>query len=458
MANESEKLGLKEKVGYGMGDLASNFVFHIVNAFLFSYYTDVLGLLPAAVGFLFLLARFWDGFTDPVMGILADRTNTKFGKYRPFLLWMAVPYGIIGILTFWGPDLSDSGKLAYAYVTYFLLMAVYTAVNVPYSALMGVMSSDPDQRASLSTFRFVGAFLAQVLVGAALIPLLNHFGGYSEPGAWRAAIPFFAAAAVILFLTTFLSTKERVKPQKQARNLGVDFGVLGKNVPLLVMLIVALITLMQLGLRLAITPYYLNYVTGWEGGTVFAWLDRASIFWSSAPIGLVIGLLFTKPLRSMLGKRNALILLTVLNSLAIIVFYWIPAGNFELVIVVNVLGAMIAGPMPALVWAMYTDVVDYGEWKFGSRITALAMATAMLIQKIGLGVGAFINGQLLSFFGYVANVEQTAKAVNGVLLMFSVIPGVMLMSTAVVLLWYRLSDDEVDKITAELAERRSEDE
>jgi len=453
----SSKLSVKEKVGYGLGDTASNFVFHIVNAFLISYYTDVLGLNPKAVGILYVAARIWDAVSDPLMGALADRTETRKGKYRPYLLWLAIPYGVIGFLAFLGPEFSDTGKLIYAYVTYIALMTIYTAVNVPYSALMGVMSSEPRERASLSTFRFAGAFSAQVIVGLALIPLLNHFGGYSSPDAWRATIPFFATVASVLFLVTYISTKERVPPQKGEQSVREDFGALKKNTPLIVMLIVAVITLGQLGLRLGVTPFYLNYVTDFGPEKYWGYLDKSSIFWTSAPVALVLGLFMTKPIIKLFGKRNGLILLTVLNGIAIIIFYWIPPTDFNLIVTVNMIGAFIAGPMPALVWAMYTDVVDYGEWKFGRRTTALAMSSAMLIQKIGLAIGGGMVGWMLGEYGFKANVDQTATAKNGILMMFSVIPGALLISTAIVLLWYRLGDDDVTKITAELKERRGKE-
>jgi len=173
----SNKLSVKEKIGYGLGDTASNFVFHIVNAFLITYFTDVMGLDPLAVGTLYLVARIWDAISDPLMGGLADRTKTRFGRYRPYLLWIAIPYGLIGYLTFLGPDLDPTGKLIFAYVTYIALMTVYTAINVPYSAMMGTITSDPDERTSLSKFRFAGAFSAQVIIGLALFPMLYKFGG-----------------------------------------------------------------------------------------------------------------------------------------------------------------------------------------------------------------------------------------------------------------------------------------
>ena len=453
----SQTLSTKEKIGYGLGDTASNFVFHIVNAFLITYYTDVMGLNPAAVGTLYAVARLWDAISDPLMGGLADRTQTKFGKYRPYLLWIAVPYGLIGFLAFLGPDLDPTWKLVYAYVTYIALMTVYTAINVPYSALMGTMTGDPVERASLSNYRFAGAFSAQVIIGLALFPIINSFGGRNSPEAWRTAMIVFSILATFLFLYTFFTTRERIAPSKEERvDLGKDLKYLTSNRPLIVMLIVAFVTLAFSGLRWGITYPYLKYLADLGDEKYFWYLDRISIFYASAPIALVFGLLLTKPLSRRFGKRNALIGLTMINAFSVIAFYFVPAKNFEQIFWLNLISAFFAGPMPALVWAIYTDVVDYGEWKFGRRITALTFAAAMLVQKAGLALGGWAVGMLLAFFGYVANVEQSSESAHGILLMFSIIPGVLTILSGVALFWYNLDDDEVEKIALELEKRRSE--
>ena len=326
-STSSTTLSVREKIGYGLGDTASNFVFHIVNAFLIGYYTDTLGLEASAVATLYAVARIWDAISDPLMGRIADRTQTKYGKYRPYLLWVAIPYGLIGFLAFLGPDLESTGKLIYAYITYFLLMTVYTAINVPYSAMMGTITADPDERTSLSNYRFAGAFSAQVIIGLVLFPMIFKLGGRQSPEAWRYAMLVFASLATVIFLYTFFTTRERVAPsQDEQQEFGKDFKYLGKNKPLVVMLIVAFITLSFSGLRWGITYQYLVYVANLgEGGAYFWYLDRMSLFYATAPMALVAGLILTKPMKRLFGKRNALIILTMVNALSVIAFYFIPS-------------------------------------------------------------------------------------------------------------------------------------
>lgn len=456
MLTQSSKISLGEKVGYGLGDLASNFVFHIVNAFLLFYYTNIYGIAPAAAGTLFLVAKVWDAITDPLMGTFADRTHTRFGKYRPFLLWMAVPYGVLGFLAFLGPDLADGGKLAFAYVTYIALMTIYTAINVPYSALMGVITPNPEERASLSTFRFWGAFSAQLIIGLALFPMLAGFGGDDKVASWRSAMGVFSLTAIVLFLVTFFSTRERVPPQEdQSQNLGTNLGLLARNTPLVIMLVVAVLTLAYSGIRWAITHHYLSQVANLNSEKFILVWDRFSIFYTGGPLAFILGLFMTKKVIALFGKRNALLGLMVLNGLAMIAFYFVPAQNYAAIFWLNLVASFVAGPTPAIVWAMYTDVADYGEWKFGKRITALTFASAMFFQKIGLAIGGALAGWLLSYYGFVKDTVLSLQTKEGITLMFSVFPGVCSILTACVLLFYKLTDQKVEEIAAELERRRS---
>jgi len=292
------KLPVREKIGYGLGDAASNIFFQFINIFLLYYYTDVFGLSPAAVGTLFLVARFWDAISDPLMGGLADRTNTRFGKYRPYLLWMAVPFGVIGYATFANPDLGvigyatfanpdlgDTGKLIYAYVTYILLMTVYTAINVPYSALMGVMTPSSEERTSLSTYRFIGAFSGMLIISPSVRPLVRLLGGDDEALGFKLTMALLSICAVGFFFITFATTRERIKPQvEKGGGLLADMGLLLKNRPWVIMVIAAICTLSNVAVRGAVTNHFFKYYVGDDGSHIFWFLDRTSPILTSGSI------------------------------------------------------------------------------------------------------------------------------------------------------------------------------
>jgi len=459
MSTEPTRLSFKEKLGYGLGDTASNVFFQFVNIFLLYYYTDVFGLNPAVVGTLFVVARFWDAISDPLMGAIADRTNTRFGRYRPYLLWVAVPFGLLGYLAFANPDLSPNGKIIYAYATYIGLMMAYTAINVPYSAMMAVMTPSAEERTSLSSYRFVGAFSGMLIISLCVRPLVRVFGGGDEATGFKLTMALLAVIAVVLFLITFLTTKERVKPQSnKGQSLLGDFKFLFKNKPWIVMVFAAILTLSNVAVRGAVTAHFFKYYVGDDGNPVFWFLDRTSLILSTGSLAFICGIFFTGWLGRTFGKRNALMGLTLLNALTLLAFYFIPADQFTTMIWVNALGSILAGPTPALVWAIYTDVVDYGEWKFGRRTTGLALSAAMFAQKLGLTIGGGVSGWMLGFYGFVANQEQTDDAMLGIRLMFSALPGVLALLNGIVLIWYPLSEKKMKEIQDELSERREEDE
>lgn len=456
------KPALSEKLGYGMGDTASNIVFQGVNILLLYFYTDVVGLSPATVGTIFVAVRIWDAFNDPLMGILADRTQTRHGKYRPYLLWMAVPFGLITFLTFAAPSLSEPLKVAYAAVTYLLLMMIYTAINVPYSALMGVMTSDSEQRTILSSYRFIGAFTAGLIISMAARPLVSLFGGgqgtdgFDEALGFRLTFLLFASLATILFLVTFFTTRERLQPPRNAEsNVREDLGVLLQNRAWVIMAIAGVLTLSNVAVRGAVTFHFFKYFVGDDGTPIFLFLDKTSVFLTTGSIAFIFGLLFTSMLSKQFGKRNALVGLTVLNALTVMGFFFIPADAFLFMVVVNCLGSVLAGPTPALVWAMYADVADYGEWRSGRRSTALVFSAAMFAQKMGLTIGGAGAGWLLSMVGFVANQDQTPEALFGLQVIFSLVPGALALMNGLVLLLYPIREETVRQMGVELAASRA---
>lgn len=451
------KLSTKEKIGYGLGDTASNFFFQTFNIFLLYYYTDVFGLAPAAVGTMFLLARFWDAVNDPLMGVLADRTVTKHGKYRPYLLWVAIPYGVLGYLIFANPDLGPDGKLIYAYVTYIAMMMAYTAINVPYSALMGVMTPSSMERTSLSSYRFVCAFGGGFLVSLAVRPLVRELGGGDEVLGFQYTMAIFAVVSILLFWFTFKTTRERVKPVVQKLSLRGDFSALLRNTPWLIMVAAAVFTLSNVAVRGAVTVHFFKYVVGDNGESFLFGIDRTTLVMSSGMLAFIAGVFFTAHVGKLLGKRNALMTCTLLNAVTVIGFYFIPPDQYWLMVAVNLLGNFFAGPTPALVWAMYADVADYGEWKFGRRSTALVFSAAMFAQKMGLTIGGTLSGWMLGFYNFMPNQPQTVETLDGIRIMFCIVPGVLAIANGLVLIGYRLTDAKVAEIEQDLAARRLAD-
>lgn len=455
MSLETTKLSFKEKFGYGLGDTASNIFFQFINIFLLYYYTDVFGLEPAVVGTLFVVTRMWDAVNDPLMGAVADRTNTRFGRYRPYLLWMAIPFGLLGYLVFANPDLSPTGKTVYAYMTYIGLMMAYTAINVPYSAMMGVMTPSSEERTSLASYRFIGAFSGTLIISLCVRPLVREFGGGDEALGFKLTMALLSSIAVIMFFIAFFTTKERIKPQtSKDQSLLKDLEFLIKNKPWVIMVFAALLTLSNVAVRGGVTTHFFKYFVGDDGTPIFWFLDKTTLILSSGALAFICGIFFTGWLSRRFGKPNALMGLTILNAITMIIFYFIPADAFYTMLWVNALGSFFAGPTPALVWAIYTDVVDYGEWKFGRRTTGLAFSAAMFAQKMGLTVGGGLSGWLLSYYGFQANEAQSDESLQGIRLMFSILPGALALANGIVLFWYPLTDTQMKKIEKELTKRR----
>lgn len=452
---ESEPLKFKEKLGYGLGDSASNFFFHTFNIFLLSYYVDVFGLLPAAVGTMFFVTKLLDAFTDVGMGLLADRTRSRWGRFRPYLLWLALPYGLIGYMMFANPDLSQSGKLVYAYITYSAMMLIYTAINIPYSSLLGVISGRTEERETVSTYRFVCAFGAQLAISAFVIPLRDILGGGDRALGYQLTMGIFAILSTLIWVYTFAVTKERVKPPKdQSMDLKMDMKEVFQNGPWLVLLFAALFTLMNVAVRGGSTIFFMeNYVT--NGSDIVFWrFDRISFFFLTGTASLVAGTACTKLLTPHFDKRTLMIALTGMNAIILVLFFFIPPHLYWTMVIVNAFGAFVVGPTPAIVWAMYADCADYGEWKNKRRTTGLIFSGALFAQKTGLAIGAGLAGWMLSLFGYLAGQVQSESALLGIRLMFSIFPGMLALLAAASIFFYRIDRATIHQIEQELSERR----
>ena len=455
MASDSKQLRFREKLGYGLGDTASNFFFATFNIFLLYYYTDIIGLSAAAVGTMFLVTKIIDAASDPIMGFIADRTNSKWGKFRPYLLWGAIPYGLFGYAMFANPDLSYMGKLVYAYVTYSLMMLAYTAINVPYSALMGVISPSSQERTKVASYRFFCAFAAGWLVGTFVTPLKNILGGGDEALGFQLTMAIFAVISVALFWTTFATTKERVTPPQKDSNLKTDFPALLQNRPWRVLFIVGIVTLMNVAVRNGTVLYYFKYYVGDTGAPIFLIFDQTAVFMSTGLLAMLIGVSLTKTLSARFEKRSLMIVLSLLNAISMAAFFFTPADQFWTMVVINCLGTLAIGPTPALVWSMYADTADYGEYTTGRRTTALVFSTVQFSHKLGLAVGAGLAGIILGWFGFIANEVQTESSLQGIRFMFSIFPAILAFIGVIGIYFYRIDSSLIEKMEVELKGRRA---
>ena len=455
MATDSAPLRFREKLGYGLGDTASNFFFATFNVFLLYYYTDIFGLSAAAVGTMFLVTKIVDAASDPIMGLIADRTNSKWGKFRPYLLWGAVPYGLCGYAMFANPDLAYTGKLIYAYVTYSLMMLAYTAINVPYSALMGVISASSLERTKVASYRFFCAFTAGWLVGTFVTPLKNILGGGNEALGFQYTMAIFAALSIVLFWVTFATTKERVIPPPTDSNLKTDFRALLQNGPWRVLFITGIVTLMNVAVRNGTLLYYFKYYVGDDGSRIFLIFDKTAVFMSTGLLAMLIGVSLTKALSARFEKRKLMIVLSLLNAVSMAVLFVTPPDQYWLMVFVNCLGTLVIGPTPALVWSMYADTADYGEYKTGRRTTALVFSTVQFSHKLGLAVGAGLAGIILAWFGFVANEVQTETSMLGIRFMFSIFPAILAVIGVIAIYFYRIDSSLISRMERELQERHA---
>ena len=450
MSTLAERLPVKEKVGYALGDTAANLIFQTMVMFQLAFYTDTFGITAAAAGTLLVVVRVWDAIFDPVMGILSDRTKTKWGKFRPWILWTAVPFGIMGFLTFMTPDFSDSGKLIYAYVTYIVLMMIYSANNLPYSALSGVMTGDLGERTSLSSYRFVFAMIAQLIIQGLALPMVSYFGAGNSAVGYKYTMGIFSSLAVVLFFITFATTKERIQPDPaQKASLKEHFGDLMKNGPWIVMFFVTLLLFITLAMRGSVVFYYFRYYINTENyESLFSWFNVIGT------VATIIGIFFSKGLSMKFGKRNVFIGGLAGTALFCVVFVFLPPQAIEIMFATEILRQFVYGFTIPLLWAMMADVADYSEWKNKRRATGIVFSAIVFALKAGLGFGGAITGYVLSMYGYVPNVAQTDTALSGIVMTMSVFPAITFGLCAACLVFYKIDKQAEIQITDELAERR----
>jgi len=449
MTKNGTKLSVKEKLGYGLGDTASRFVWDMVGFWILIFYTDTFGISAAAAGTIMLIARFWDMLSDPLMGIIADRTNTRWGKFRPYLMWMAIPYSVLAVLAFTTPNLGPTGKVIYAGVTYLLLMTAYTAINLPYSSLGAVMTSDSYERAGLNSYRFVFAFTGQFIVTGSALFLAGWFGKGDMTQGYQYTMILFGVISFILFMITFKTTRERVAPPPAQKNdLKEDIKNLFKNRPWIILFFVGIISFIMFALQNLSIAYYFKYFVGQE--------QSVQLFNVIGTVALIAGIPFSKPLAKRFGKREVFMASSLISGLFFILLYIPGNDNITAVYVLNVLAKFTYAPAVPLLWTMLADTADYSEWKYHRRATGLVFSASTFAQKAGWGIGGALAGWLLAIFRFVPNAEQSETFMTGIKLMISVIPGILYMSCAILLYFYAIDKNTCLEMERDLGQRRGE--
>ncbi|MFY9854575.1 MAG: glycoside-pentoside-hexuronide (GPH):cation symporter, partial [Terracidiphilus sp.] len=363
----ADRISLREKIGYSMGDAASNLYWKTFEWFLFFFYTDVFGISAAAVGTMLLVTRVADAVADPAMGSIADRTRTRWGHFRPYLLWGAVPFAAAGVLTFTTPHLGSGAKLVYAYVTYSSLMFIYTAVNIPYSALMGVITPNSQERTSISSIRFIGAFTAGIFVQYFTLPLVKFLGQGSETRGWQMTMVLYGALAIILLLLCFVSTRERVAPPpKQSMSLKLDLRTLFGSKPWIVLVGVLLLTLSAFAVKGSVSLFYFKYFLKRE--------DLLKWFLLANGLAFIAAVSIASPLAKWIGKKSLFMVALGAGGLVVGLFWFANPTDVWLVFALQIVSSFIIAFNSPLVWAMFADTADHAEWRTGRRNTGLIFA------------------------------------------------------------------------------------
>jgi len=418
-----QRLAVLEKFGYGLGDTASNIVFQVVINFMLYFYTDVFGITAAAAGTLMLAVRMFDAITDPIMGGIADRTRTRWGSYRPYLLWISIPYGLLAVLTFTTPDLSDGGKLLYAYVTYALLMTAYTAINIPYSALGGVITSDPQERASVQSWRFMLAMVGGALVAATTLPMVEFFGGENEQKGFQMAMAVLSVIAVGCFIACFVLTRERENPTARAarQSMGADFISLMRNDQWVIIAIVTFVLLISVAMKGASMPYYVSY-----------YLDSKSsitLFMTSNMLAGVAGAMFANWMTRYFCKVAVMRWASLALALVYTAMAFVQRDQYMLALVLTICSNFVHMIIIPYLFSAVADTVDYGLQRWGKGAMAMSYSGHLLALKIGIALGGALSGWILAYVGYQPNVQQTETALSGIVFLYtwaSAIAGILL--------------------------------
>ena len=438
----------REKLSYGVADMGFNFYWTNVSTFLLIFYTDVFGLTAGAAASMMFIIKIVNAFTEPMIGALADRTTTRWGKFRPYLMWGALPLAGAAVLTYTTPGLSGGGRLAWAYATYLLMMVCYTCINIPYNALSGVMSSDPQQRSSINGLRFIFAFAGSTLVTAATPWLVRTLGAGDAQRGWQLTMVVWGMGAACLFAVTFFTTRERVLPPPgQKSDVMQDIRDLTRNGPWVVLFFLALIIMVTITLRGTTAAYYFKYYVGRP--------DLIASFIPAYMIAASIGAALTPVMTRFIDKKRLMIILMSLTTVLSCGFFFIPKDQVGLMYVLQVAMGFVLGPKSPLAFSMYADTADYNEWRTGRRATGMTFAAATFSQKLGTAIAVAVIGAIFTALGYVPNATQSTGSQDGIVWLMSFIPALFAGLAVVCMFFYNLDGKKLAQVQLELLARKA---
>lgn len=488
----NETLTIKEKIGYSLGDLAANLVFQTFVTFIAFFYTDVYQIPADDAMWIIGICGTTAAFFSPIMGIIADRTRTRWGRYRPWILWTAIPFGLLTVITFSTPDLDPEGKFLYAFFTYMALVLIFTANNLPYSALSGVITGSMAERNSLSSYRFTAVMVAQFIIQVLLLPLVLVLGDGDKAAGFENTMMLFAGVGTIFFLITFLTTKERVvgsieQESSIVKDVSQDLIDIIKNRPWIIMLIVTILVFITLALKGGMYIYYFqnyvdesrlaqfqndigfnNFINGLNnflisiGLTKFQWpediaISGNSIFNACGIIFMLFGIGISKKLADKFGKRDVFISALLISTIFILLFYFYPPQSISLMFGSQILHGFFYGITIPILWAMVADVADYSEWKNNRRATALIFSGILFGLKQGLAFGSMAVAGILASYNYDASLDvQTPETIEGIKFAVSVYATIPFVAACILLLFYEINKTMEEKIESDLRKKRTE--
>ncbi|ATF48370.1 MFS transporter [Citrobacter freundii] len=440
-----DKISIKEKVGYSLGDAASHIVFDSSVAILAYFYTDIYGLPPAVMGTMFLLVRLLDAITDPIMGAIADATSTRWGRFRPWLLAICVPFAVSCVLVYSIPDFSDSGKVVYAVAAYIFMTLMYTAINIPYCSLGAALTSDPRENLSLQSWRFAITPIGGALGTALILPLADYLYPGDRATGIQVSMAIFGVIGCLMFIVCFFTTKERVQPIKEENlNIARDVKILFKNEQWRILSVYNFMMLVAVVLRGGAVVYYVNTVLN-KGA------DVITLFMLGGMFASMLGSILAKPFGTRFCKIKLSFWVNLLTAVFGVLCFFVPVQYWIVVLAVHIIISIIQGGNGALQWSMITDANNYGEWKTHRRITGMNIAANIFIIKLGVAVGGAILGWVLAVFDYVSgSAVQSASAVQGVTLLFTIIPAIFYILTAFSIKFYGLTEARMNGIVTDL--------